>query len=373
MDWETNTRDIQEFRQLLLEWYAAERRRLPWRETRDPYLIWVSEVMLQQTQVKTVISYFAAFITAFPTVAALAAASLDSVLKAWEGLGYYARARNLHKAAKYIVAHYNSRIPESYDALRKIPGIGAYTAAAIASIAFAEPRAVLDGNVRRVLARLFLLRGNLQRAGAKEKLQNLAGVLLDRKRPGDFNQALMELGAILCSPRKPACLICPVSAHCGAFQNLENPAELPERIPRQPLPHYDIAVGLIWDEGYLFIDKRREDGLLGGMWEFPGGKIEPGETAPEAVKREILEELDLDVEVGEFFMEVRHAYSHFRITLHVYHCIYRDGEPRLNAATDWRWVKPDELKFFAFATANKKIIQRLDTEFAAENGGRSRT
>lgn len=356
--------NLKKFRKYLLQWYQEMQRDLPWRKSDDPYAIWVSEVMLQQTQTRKVLEYYHRFLKRFPNLKTLARAELGEVLKAWEGLGYYARARNLHKAAREIVERHNSQIPSDYEALRRIRGIGPYTAAAVASIVFAQPKAVVDGNVIRVISRLFLIQRNPQEKAAKESISAKAELLLDHAAPGDFNQAMMELGATICTPRRPKCMLCPVSEYCEAYQKLDNPARLPVKPPPKELPHYNIGTGLIWDEGYLFIDRRAENGLLGGLWEFPGGKIEAGETPQEAVKREIREETSLEVEVGDFFMQVQHAYSHFKITLHVYHCLYRGGEARLTAGTDWRWVKPEELKYYAFASANKKIIQKLEAEFA---------
>jgi A/G-specific adenine glycosylase len=357
-------KELPKFRAQLLEWYQESKRQLPWRTIDDSYAIWVSEVMLQQTQTRKVLEYYARFLKKFPSVKALARVELDEVLKVWEGLGYYARARNLHRAAKEIVAQHNGKIPRSYEELRKVQGIGPYTAAAVASIAFSQPKAVVYGNVIRVISRLYLIDSNPKQKQAKASIAQYAEKLLDRSAPGDFNQAMMELGATLCTPRKPKCMFCPVSEFCAAYQQLDDPARLPVKPPPKVLPHYNIAAGLIWDEGYIFIDRREENGLLGGLWEFPGGKIEDSETPQEAVKREIRAALDLDVEVGDFFMEVKHAYTHFKITLHVYHCLYKSGEPRLTAATDWRWVKPEELEYYAFASANKKIIQQLLSDFA---------
>lgn len=363
-----SAKNLPALRKQLLAWFAEEKRELPWRTTKDPYAIWVSEVMLQQTQTRKVLEYYTRFLKKFPSIRALARAELDEVLKAWEGLGYYARARNLHRAAKEIVRSHGGKIPADYDKLRQINGIGSYTAAAVASIAFAQPKAVVDGNVIRVLSRLFLIEKNPHEKNTKASISEYAQQLLDVSAPGDFNEAMMELGATICTPRKPKCLLCPISAFCQAFHKLEDPSRLPVKAAKKPVPHFHIATGLIWDEGYVFINRRQEDGLLGGLWEFPGAKIDSSETAQEAIKREMRDEINLEVEVGDFFMEVKHAYSHFKITLHVYHCIYRDGEPRLTTATDWRWVKPNELKFYAFATANKKIIEKLEAEFVPALG-----
>ncbi len=363
-------RNLEDIRRKLLEWYHEEKRELPWRQTRDPYAIWVSEVMLQQTQTVKVLEYYSRFLERFPDVTSLARAESDEVLKLWEGLGYYARARNLHKAAKYIVEHLDGHVPETCDELRKIPGIGAYTAAAVASIVHGEHCAVVDGNVVRVLSRLFAYAENPRSAQAKAYFQQRADELLAPENPGDFNQAVMELGATVCTPRKPKCLLCPLQEACSARHTLDDPSVLPIKQKQKEKPHYHVAVGLIWDEGELFIDKRPDNGMLGGMWEFPGGKIEAGENAREAVKREIREELDIEVEVGDFFMEVKHAYTHFRITMYAYHCLYLGGEPALDAAEDWRWVRPAELRFYPFAAASKKIIDKLEQEFAGTLHGR---
>ncbi|MFQ5629388.1 MAG: A/G-specific adenine glycosylase, partial [bacterium] len=295
------------FQTQLLDWFSETKRQLPWRNSDDPYAIWVSEVMLQQTQTRKVLEYYDRFLKKFPSIRSLAKAELDAVLKAWEGLGYYARARNLHKAAKEIVSSFNGKIPQEYDALRRVKGIGPYTAAAVSSIAFANPKAVVDGNVIRVISRLFLIRKNPQEKEVKASISDYAEQLLDHASPGDFNQAMMELGATICTPRKPKCMFCPVSELCMAYQKLDDPARLPVKPPPKEVPHYNTAAGLIWDEGYIFIDRRQENGLLGGLWEFPGGKINDGETPQEAIRREIRNEINLDVEVGDFFMEVKHA------------------------------------------------------------------
>jgi len=343
----------------LLAWYQAEHRDLPWRRTREPYCIWVSEVMLQQTQTVKVLEYYERFLKRFPKSAALAAASQDDVLKAWEGMGYYARARNLHRAAKYVCENLSGRLPRDYDKLLQIPGIGPYTAAAVASIAFNRDHAVVDGNVERVLSRWFLIQQPPKATETKKLLCELAQKLLAKGQARYWNQAVMELGARICAPRSPKCEICVARRYCRAFQELDDPAQLPVKMPRKELPHHQIAVGLVWNKGRLLIDQRKNDGLLGGLWEFPGGKIELGETPAQALRREIRKELDVEVEVCDFYATVEHAYTHLRVTLNVYHCLYQNGAPKTLGCQNWRWVEPAELRQFAFPNANRRIIDRL--------------
>ncbi len=345
--------------QRLLAWWDARRADLPWRRDRDPYAIWVSEVMLQQTQVATVIPYFERWMARLPMVADLAAASLDDVLKLWEGLGYYSRARHLHAAARQIMANHSGRLPTSAVALRRLPGIGPYTAAAIASIAFGEPVAAVDGNITRVLTRLYDVPGDVTRAATRRRIVDLAAGLVPAERPGDHNQALMELGQAVCRPAAPRCDACPLRAPCLAAAR-GTQLERPRRPPRKDVPHYDVVAGIIRRaDGRLLIARRPLDGLLGGLWEFPGGKCEPGESHEAALRREIREELAVDIAVGRPEISIRHAYSHFRITLHAYHATVVAGEPRHLGVADHAWVLPDELDGYAFAVTDRQIIASL--------------
>lgn len=339
-------------RRRLLAWYDAHRRDLPWRRTHDPYRIWVAEVMLVQTQVDTVIPYYERFLERFPDLESLAAADLDSVLKTWEGLGYYARARNLHKAATIVLSDHAGQLPRDAEGLRALPGIGAYVAAAVSSIAFGEPALAIDGNVRRVLSRLLDLP-----APTDSRLRAVAQGLVG-ERPADVNQALMDLGARLCKPRAPRCPDCPLGRSCRARRH-GTIDQRPGRRPSRDRPHHDIAVGVIWRDDRILIAKRPPEGLLGGLWEFPGGKPEPGESLEAAVVREIGEELDIEVEPGAKIAAVDHAYSHFAITLHAYHCRYRTGTPRPIGCQEFAWVKPDELDRYAFPAANRRVLERL--------------
>ena len=341
----------------LLVWYTDVGRDLPWRRCRDPYAIWVSEIMLQQTQVKTVIPYYHRWLAQFPTIEQLASAELQQVLKAWEGLGYYTRARNLHRAAQEIMQHHSGVFPTALNDVLALPGIGRTTAGGILSAAFDQPVAILDGNVKRVLARLVALPVPLTKA--TKQLWQFSEALLDREHPRDFNQALMDLGATVCTPKKPDCNSCPWRTHCQAY-NLGIQSHLPMREPSSPLPHKNIGVAVIWNEqGQILIDRRRPNGLLGGLWEFPGGKIELGETVEECIKREIQEELAIEIEVGDRLITIDHAYSHFRVTLNVHHCRHLIGVPQPLECDEIRWVTLDEIDQFPFPKANAQIIAAL--------------
>jgi A/G-specific adenine glycosylase len=350
---------VLELRQALLDWYARSGRTLPWRETRDPYAIWISEIMLQQTQVKTVMPYFDRWMRQFPSIEALANADLQTVLKLWEGLGYYARARNLHRAAQQVVAEHDGVFPQDLEAVLTLPGIGKTTAGGILSAAFNQPLAIMDGNVKRVLARLIALKVPPNKA--LNQLWDLSQTLIDPDNGRDFNQAFMDLGATVCTPRNPACLICPWQEHCRAY-NLGVQSELPMSESRAPLPHKIIGVAVIWnDEQRILIDRRKPEGLLGGLWEFPGGKVEAGESIESCIAREIQEELGIEIEVGDRLTVVDHTYSHFRVTLNVHHCRHLNGEPQAIECDEIRWVTVDELPQYPFPKANIQIIEALQS------------
>ena len=364
-----HNKTIPAIRTALTTWFAVHQRKLPWRETRDPYAIWVSEVMLQQTQVKTVIPYFIDFMAAHPTIHALAAADLETILKSWEGLGYYARARNLHKAAGVVSKEMGGIIPDDFKTFLSLPGVGNYIASAVLSIAFGQPFAVVDGNVKRVLSRLFLLDTPVNNSGAHRQFQDFSDLLLDKKDPATFNQALMELGALVCTPKSAQCKTCPLTANCRALtENRVN--DFPVRVKKKKVPTHPIAVGVVRDGDRLLITKRKLDGLLGGLWEFPGGKVKEGESSKNACEREIREETGLKVRVDTRLTRVRHAYTHFKIEMDVFYCTYLEGEVRLDGPIDHAWVKASDLDSYPFPGANLKFLPMIQEESA--HGKKSR-
>jgi len=349
----------------LLAWFHSRDRDVPWRDETDPYRIWVCEVMAQQTRIQTVRERLPAFFDAYPTIESLAASNLDELMRAWEGLGYYARARNLRRAARRLVEESgpgDPRLPTTAAGLRELPGIGPYTAGALASIAFGRPEPAVDGNARRVLSRLFDLEHPTATA-----LDVAARALIaaadaahgeTASRAGELNQAIMDLGGEICTPRSPDCGDCPVAEHCLALVH-GTVAERPPRRTRARTPHHDIAVALVWrDDGRLLIQRRPPEGLLGGLWEFPGGKVRPAEKAEDAAIRETHEETGLEIRVRGPAGRVDHAYSHFRITLHAFHAEPVGG--RLSAGEQPRaWVRVEELADYAFPAANRRILDGL--------------
>lgn len=346
----------------LLAWIAVSRRDLPWRRRRDPYAVWISEIMLQQTQVATVIPYFERWLARFPDVQALAAAPLEDVLKTWEGLGYYARARNLHRAAQIIIAQHDGQVPAARAALLALPGIGRYTAGAILSLAFGQAEPVLDGNVRRVLCRLYDIAEDAGAPTTLRRLWSLATELVAAAPPGqagDLNEALMELGALTCTPGVPNCPACPLADLCLA-RGHGTQAARPVKAPRPATPHYDVVAAVIRDPaGRYLVVQRPAHGLLGGLWGFPGGKVAEDEPLPAALVRAVAEQTGVEVQPAAPLRPIKHAYTHFRITLHPFRTAFIGGEARPLHCADVRWLAADELMAYAFPVTDRKIIAQL--------------
>lgn len=354
------------FAQALVTWYKSQHRDLPWRNTHNAYHIWLSEIMLQQTQVKTVIDYYHRFLEQYPTIAALAEADTNQLMKQWEGLGYYARCRNLQKAAQQIMANHGGQFPSTLQEAEALPGIGRSTAGAILTFAYGQKHPLLDGNVKRVLSRVFDIDQDIQQTSVINQMWQYSMDLLDESDdPYHYNQAIMELGATVCLPQNPRCLLCPVKQACTAYAN-GTQHDRPVKTRKKTTPHYNIGVGVIWHDGRILIQQRPEEGLLGNLWEFPGGKQEADEPIQETVRREIEEELGITVEVGELITTVKHAYSHFKITLHAYHCRYLKGAPQPKACQAWQWVQPEELSKFAFPKANKTVLEQVVSDWQAQ-------
>jgi A/G-specific adenine glycosylase len=350
---------LSEISACLLEWYAQHARELPWRGVKNAYAVWVSEIMLQQTRVETVIPYYQRWMARFPSLEALALASEQDVLRVWEGLGYYSRARNLQRAARLVMAQYGGEIPRERKQLEKLPGVGKYTAGALASIAFGQDEAALDGNIRRVLARLFDMRLPARSAAGERALWELARQHLPPGRAGDYNQALMDLGATLCVPRAPACLVCPLKEVCQA-NALGSQEQLPVLEKRAVLPHKLVAAAVIQRGGRVLIARRPPVGLLGGLWEFPGGKLEEGEDFHGALLREIQEELGVPLIMGSPFGVYHHTFTHFRLTLHAFLCALQDSvEPQPLEADELAWVQPAELADYPMGKVDRQIARKL--------------
>jgi A/G-specific adenine glycosylase len=350
----------QSVRKKLLPWFSANQRAMPWRNNRTPYRVWISELMLQQTRVDQVIPYFNRFMKRFPSMKSLAAASQEEVLKVWEGLGYYSRARNLHKAAQIITTQHKGRFPKTEDEIRKLPGVGPYTAAAIGSLAFDLDLAVLDGNVIRVLARLFAYTRDSRTTAAKTELQQLADTLLVKGRAGNFNEAMMELGATVCLPKNPQCGACPLSSPCLGRQS-GRPTDYPVKAPKKKVPHIVVGAAVVINrKGEVLIAQRRAEDMLGGLWEFPGGKQEPGETIQQCIVRELKEELGIQIETGDFLVTVKHAYSHFTMEMHTYFAKITSGRPRALQCQNYQWLEISNLRGVPYSKADLYIIDELE-------------
>ncbi|HOW36472.1 MAG TPA: A/G-specific adenine glycosylase [Candidatus Omnitrophota bacterium] len=343
------------FTQKLLFWYRRNARDLPWRRTKDPYKIWISEIMLQQTTVNAVIPYYKRWVKEFPSIQSVADAPLQKILRFWQGLGYYQRARNIHKSAKTISKNYFRRIPRDLNILKKLPGFGAYTVGAVLSIAFDYPMTIIDANIRRVVMRQLAIKGRADNSHDGKISLFLKGVL-PGEHCGDFNQALMELGALVCRNKEPLCSVCPVKGGCAAYKK-----GIQEIIPQpknRRIKEIDVSVAVIKRNNRYFIQKRPSRGLLADLWEFPGGKIIPGETQKQALERELLEELGIRVYGLRHFADVQHFYTQFRVKLHVWICGVASGIP---SDKTHRWVRPDDFSKYPMPSGSAKIVDLISS------------
>lgn len=351
----TNKINGVEFRKKLRAWYALHQRDLPWRKTKDPYKIFISEIMLQQTTVQAVIPYYIRWMEFFPDIETLSNAPLQKVLKAWQGLGYYQRAKNLHQAAKTILKDFGGQVPQDHDDLKSLPGFGPYTTAAVLSIAFDKPFLTIDANIRRVLMRLLKLN---EKATPKvdRDLQNRFTPLLPTRHAGNFNQALMELGSLVCRSKNPLCLLCPLKDFCEAYKAGEQEIiPIPEKRSYQKI---GAVIGIIEKKEKFLIQKRPSSGLLADLWEFPGGKIEKRETAAQALRREIMEELGAEVQEERYLTKVNHSYTQFQVSLHAFACTLKT-DPVLDKNRH-RWVSLKGLRQFPFPSGSAKVIEFLE-------------
>ncbi|MEI6288869.1 MAG: A/G-specific adenine glycosylase [Chloroflexota bacterium] len=343
---------MSDFSDRVLNWYALNARVLPWRGLSDPYAVWVSEIMLQQTQVETVIPYFHKWMKLFPTVTALAMATEQSVLSAWEGMGYYSRVRNLYKAARVVVENYQGRIPGEFDQLIKLPGVGKYTASAISSIAFSADIAAIDGNIRRVFTRVFDVSSAVDKPAGEKILWDLAQENVPSGRAGDYNQALMDLGASICIPRKPLCELCPFLTIC---KSVDNPESRPVLSPKKKVPHKIKMAAVIMHQDNVLLFLRPSKGLLGGMWEFPAVEInEKGISASSEFAVKLSETYNINIVPGEIILEVRHAYTHFTVNETAVMCTLI-GE---NTGT-LEWIRSGELKHIPMGKIDRSISQAV--------------
>lgn len=348
--------DIESFRTDLIGWFEMEMRDLPWRKDQDPYKVWVSEVMLQQTRVDTVIPYFTRFLEKFPTIEALAKADEDQVLKAWEGLGYYSRVRNLQSAVKEVHENYEGKVPDEPKEISSLKGVGPYTAGAILSIAYGKPEPAVDGNVMRVLSRILLIWEDIAKPSTRKVFEEAVRALISHENPSYFNQALMELGALICTPTSPSCLLCPVREHCQAFEAGAQ-TELPIKTKKKKQRPVELVSAVLRDkDGRVLIRKRPGTGLLANLWEFPSAEVSQGyRSEKDQFKDSFNDEYHVDISLGEMAGRIEHVFSHLIWNIHVF-----PGElhGEIQVSSTLKLVKVEELEEYAFPVSHQKIIKQ---------------
>ena len=341
----------------LIDWYDLNKKKMPWRINTEPYRVWVSEVMLQQTQVSTVIPYYNKWLKKFPSIKSVSLAKIDDVLKLWEGLGYYQRAHNIKKSCDIIMDDFDGEIPNS-ERFKDLPGVGDYIYSAVMSISFNKTFPVIDGNVKRVCSRLW--ETNFLDAKSIRILKSKLLNNISKDRPGCFNQAIMDLGREICKPHTPTCNQCPISQFCGAFKN-GSVLDYPVKKKVKKVPIFDVVVAYIQNQQEKFIiTKRPKDKMLGGMWELPGGKRKAGETLKNGLEREIREELSVDIKVDKKIGMIQHSYSHMKIKLHGYYCRLNSGKIKLNASDKLEWIKFSEIDKYSFPMASHKLFKKME-------------
>ena len=351
---------MKKIQQNLIDWFTENARYLPWRETYSPYHVWISEIMLQQTQMDRVIDYFNRWMKEFPDIESINRSKEEKVLKLWEGLGYYSRARNIIRTATILKEQYNGVLPTDFRLLLQLPGIGKYTAGAIMSIAFNKEYAIVDANIERVFSRLFNLAKPVKDKKTHLFIWEKSKEMLPNGRAREFNQALMEFGALICIPKNPRCKICPVTDFCLSLKkNMVH--KRPILTKASQTVFIEMATGIIYHNGRIFIQKRKPKGVWANLWEFPGGRLEPGETPEMALIREYAEETQLQIGKLKKITTVKHSYTIYRVTLHCYFCSLADDsfDPVLNTAQEYRLVKPEDLSNYAFPAGHRKLINHL--------------
>ena len=345
------------FTQKVISWYIKNKRPLPFRKSKDPYKIWLSEIMLQQTQVKTVLPYYKKWIKKFPTLKTVSLSNIDSLLKIWEGLGYYRRCINFHKASKIVIDNYNGIIPDKKKEFLALPGVGEYTASAVLSIAFSKPYPVLDGNVKRVISRILGIK-KLSKFNIR-KINKFLERSICKSRPGEFNQGLMEIGALICRPINPKCDECPLSEYCYALR-MGYPGNFPAKSIKKSRPKYDVVVAIIWRDNKFYIQKRETHKMLGGLWEFPGGIVNEGENPKIVLRHKVFKECGTDIKIIKKVGIVHHAFSHFTIRLCGYFCI--EKKLPIKESTNRMWIYKKNIKDYTFPKANHKLFMQLKTK-----------
>ena len=342
----------------LNKWYNKNAKIYPWRENHDPYKIWISEIMLQQTQANTVLNYFKKWIDKYPHLQNLQKANISDLLKLWEGLGYYSRVQNIFKTSQLLNEKYNNLIPKSYEELIKLPGIGDYTASAILSIAFNMPYPSIDGNFKRVLSRLFMIKNSNQ---VESHFKKIVKKLYFDFEPRIINQAIMDLGREFCTHQNPKCLECPVNNKCRAYIS-DTVMLYPKKNKRKKIPTYDVVVGIIYKNNKFLIAKRKKTGLLANMWELPGGKKRKNETDLECLNREIKEETTITINKTQYIGNVKHQYSHFKINIKLFKCQQNKGIAKPIESQELQWISKNQINDFTFPSATHKLFKLLNED-----------